>query len=124
MEAEKTMVHLGLAEANLALGNYGVVQMAAHRPKELQPTGGIEGRIAQAILELLDRRYDRVLQHIDIVISEDPSIAYAHALRSYVLRVTGQDYDANLARARAARLSYGGRFENCFPAVEPLAKAT
>jgi membrane associated rhomboid family serine protease len=123
MEPENPMVHLGLAEANLALGNYGVVQMACRRAKELQPNGGLEGRIAQAILELLDRRYDRVLQHIDIVISEDPSIAYAHALRSYVLRVTGQDYDANLARARAARLSYGGRFENCFPAVEPLSKA-
>jgi membrane associated rhomboid family serine protease len=40
-----------------------------------------------------------------------------------MLRVTGQDYDANLARARAARLSYGGRFENCFTAVEPLSKA-
>jgi membrane associated rhomboid family serine protease len=120
VEPDNPMVHLGLAEANLALGSYGVVQMACRRTQELQPTGGLEGRTAQAILDLLDRRYERALQHIDMVISEDPSIAYAHALRSYLLRVQGQDYDANLARARAARLSYGGRFENCFPAVEPL----
>lgn len=123
VEPDNPMVHLGLAEANLALGSYGVVQMACRRTQELQqPAGGLEGRTAQAILDLLDRRYERALQHIDIVISEDPGIAYAHALRSYLLRVLGQDYDANLARARAARLSYGGRFENCFPAVEPLYK--
>jgi membrane associated rhomboid family serine protease len=41
-------------------------------------------------------------------------------LRAYLLRINGQDYDAGLARARAARLSYGGRFENVFPPVDPL----
>lgn len=118
VEADNPMVHLGLAEANLALGNYGVVQMACRRVQELQPDGGIEGMTAQAILDLLDRHYDRALQYADAVIAQDPSIAYVHALRAYLLRALGQDYDANLARARAARLSYGGRFDDAFPALE------
>ena len=118
MEPDNPLVHLGLAEANLALGSYGVVQMACKRVQELQPAGGKEGWTAQALLDLLDRNYDRALQNIDAVISEDPGVAYAHALRSYLLRAKGQDYDANLARSRAARLSYGGRFEGCFPELD------
>jgi membrane associated rhomboid family serine protease len=118
IEADNPMVHLGLAEANLALGNYGVAQMACRRVQELQPDGGIEGMTAQAILDLLDRRYERALQYADAVIAQDPGIPYVHALRSYLLRAQGQDYDANLARARAARLSYGGRFDGVFPALE------
>ena len=118
MEPENPLVHLGLAEANLALASYGVVQMACKRVQELQPAGGKEGWTAQALLDLLDRNYDRALQNIDAVISEDPGVAYAHALRSYLLRAKGQDYDANLARSRAARLSYGGRFEGCFPELD------
>jgi len=118
MEPDNPLVHLGLAEANLALGSYSVVQMACKRVQELQPAGGKEGWTAQALLDLLDRHYDRALQNIDAVISEDPGVAYAHALRSYLLRAQGQDYDANLARARAARLSYGGRFEGVFPALD------
>jgi membrane associated rhomboid family serine protease len=120
IEPDNPMVHLGLAEANLALGSYGVVYMACRKVQELQPQGGVESTMAQALLDLLDRRYDRALQNADTVISEDPSNAYAHALRAYLLRINGQDYDAGLARARAARLSYGGRFENVFPPVEPL----
>ena len=118
MEPDNPLVHLGLAEANLALGSYDVVKMACKRVQELQPAGGKEGWTAQALLDLLDRHYDRALQNIDAVISEDPGVAYAHALRSYLLRAQGQDYDANLARARAARLSYGGRFEGVFPALD------
>src|SRR6266851_6050905 len=76
--------------------------------------------MAQALLNLLDRRYDRALQEVDAAISQDPGNGYAHALRSYLLRINGQDYDANLARARAARLSYGGHYDNCFPPVEPV----
>ncbi len=95
MEPENPMVHLGLAEANLALGNYGVVQMACRRVQELQPAGGLESMIAQTLLDLLDRRYERALQGVDAVVREDPSIAYAHALRAHLLRVLGQDYDAN-----------------------------
>ncbi|WP_236037921.1 rhomboid family intramembrane serine protease [Ktedonobacter robiniae] len=120
LESDNPMIHLGLAEANLGLGSYGVVQMACRRVQELQPAGGQESRLAQALLDLLDRRFERALQSVDAVISEDPGIAYAHALRSHLLRAMGQTYDANLARARAARLSYGGRFEHCFPNVEPL----
>ena len=119
LEPDNPAVHLGLAEANLALGNYGVVQMASRKVLELQPADGYEARVAQALLDLLDHRYERALQNVDAVISEDPSVAYVHALRSYLLRANGQDYDANLARSRASRLSYGGRFDNCFPTLEP-----
>src|SRR5260370_41271582 len=97
--------------------------MACSKVQELQPQGGVESTMAQALLDLLDRRYDRALQNADTVTSEDPSNAYAHALRAYLLRINGQDYDAGLARARAARLSYGGRFENVFPPVDPLSPA-
>src|SRR5947209_351948 len=113
------MVHLGLAEANLALGDYRVVKMACQRTLELQPGGGSEAMTARALLDLLNRRYERALQNIDAVISENPTIAYTHALRSYLLRALHQDYDAQLARSRATRLSFGGNFENCFPPIEP-----
>ncbi len=118
LEPNDPAIHVGLAEANLALGDYAIVRMACNKVFELQPHSGIEAKIAQALLDLLDRRYEQALQNADAVISEDPSIAYVHALRSYLLRATGQDYDANLARARATRLSYGGRFDKCFPALE------
>jgi membrane associated rhomboid family serine protease len=120
IEPNNPAVHLGLAEANLALGSYGVVYMACRKVQELQPEGGVESTMAQALLNLLDRRYDRALQDVDAAITQDPGNGYAHALRSYLLRINGQDYDANLARARAARLSYGGHYDNCFPPVEPV----
>ena len=120
IEPDNPQVHLGLAEANLALGSYGVVYMACRKVQELQSEGGIESTMAQALLNLLDRRYDRALQDVDAVISQDPANGYAHALRAYLLRINKQDYDAGLARSRAARLSYGGTFENAFPPVEPL----
>jgi membrane associated rhomboid family serine protease len=119
LEPENPLVHLGLAEANLALGSYGVVQMACHKTQELAPDGPMN-ELAQSLLDLLDRRYDRALQRVDLAIKDDPGNAYAHALRAYLLRVTGQDYDAGLARSRASRLSFGGTFENCFPPVEPV----
>ena len=118
LEPNDPAIHLGLAEANLALGDYAIVRMACNKVCELQSYGGIESKIARALLDLLDRRYEQALQSVDAAISEDPSIAYFHALRSYLLRVQRQDYDANLARARATRLSYGGRFDKCFPALE------
>ena len=120
LEPENPTIHLGLAEANLGLGNLEVVRMACRRVQELQPTGGIESITAQALLDLLDHHYDRALQKADTVIAQNPGIAYMHALRSYLLRLNHQDYDANLARARSARLSYGGRFDGMFPAAEPL----
>jgi membrane associated rhomboid family serine protease len=120
IEPDNPIVHLGLAEANLALGSYGVVYMACRKVQELQPQGGVESSMAQALLDLLDRRYERALQDLETAISEDPGNAYAHAMRSYLLRISGQSYDAGLARSRAARLSFGGHFENCFPPVEPM----
>jgi membrane associated rhomboid family serine protease len=119
IEPDNPQVHLGLAEANLALGSYGVVYMACKKVQELQPQGGVESNMAQALLDLLDRRYERALQDLETVTGEDPGNAYAHAMRAYLLRISGQTYDAGLARSRAARLSYGGTFENCFPPVEP-----
>jgi len=119
IEPNNPIVHLGLAEANLALGSYGVVYMACRKVQELQPQGGVESNMAQALLDLLDRRYDRAMQDVETVISEDPGNAYAHALRAYLLRLSGQSYDAGLERSRAARLSYGGHFDNAFPPVEP-----
>lgn len=122
LEPNNPAVHLGLAEANLALGSYGVVHMACRKVQELQPDGGFESQMAQTLLDTLDRRYDRALQDVDGAISKDPGNGYAHALRGYLLRLNGQDYDAGLARSRAARLSYGGRYENMFPDVEPVAR--
>jgi membrane associated rhomboid family serine protease len=120
IEPNNPYIHLGLAEANLALGDYGVVFMAARKVQELQSEGGTAATMAQALLDLLDRRYDRAMQNVEAVTSEDPGNAYAHAMRAYLLRLTGNDYDAGLARSRAARLSYGGTFENDFPPVDPV----
>ena len=117
IEPDNPFVHLGLAEANVALGAYGVVFMACKKVQELQPEG-VAASMAQALLDLLDRSYDRALQNLEAVIAEDPGNGYAHAMRAYLLRVTGHDYDAGLARSRAARLSYGGTFENVFPPIE------
>src|SRR5947209_13763345 len=86
LEPDNPQVHLGLAAANLALGSYGVVYMACRRVQELQPQGGTESQMAQALLDLLDRRYDRALQDIDNAIKDDPANGYAHALRAYLLR--------------------------------------
>jgi membrane associated rhomboid family serine protease len=122
IEPNNPAVHLGLAEANLALGSYGVVHMACRKVQELQPDGGFESLMAQALLDTMDHRYDRALQSVEKAIEVNPGVGYAHALRAYLLRLNGQDYDAGLARSRAARLSYGGRYENMFPAVEPAAK--
>jgi len=119
IEPDNPMVHLGLAEANLALGSYGVVYMACRKVQELQPQGGVESDMAKALLDLLDRRYQQAMLDLETVINEDPGNAYAHAMRAYLLRISGQSYDAGLARARAARLSFGGHFDNCFPPFEP-----
>jgi membrane associated rhomboid family serine protease len=119
IEPENPMVHLGLAEANVARGDYRVARMACRRVQELEPASGTESLVAQALLDLLEHRYDRALQSVDAAIAQEPGIGYMHALRSYLLRATKQEYDANLARARAARLSYGAHYDNCFPPLEP-----
>ena len=119
IEPENPLVHLGLAEANLALGSNGVVLMACRKTQELVHEGPLY-HLAQALLDLLDRQYEPALQQVDTTLQDDPGNAYAHALRAYLLRATNQTYDASLARARASRLSFGGTFENCFPAIEPV----
>lgn len=127
IDGNNPAIHLGLAEANLALGNYGVVSIACRKVQELQQSrtaddqqqkGDFESTMAQTLLDLLDRRYERALQNVDTAITLDPGNGYAHALRAYLLQVNGQSYDAGLARSRAARLSYGGRYENVFPPIE------
>ncbi|HEY4383653.1 MAG TPA: rhomboid family intramembrane serine protease [Ktedonobacteraceae bacterium] len=123
MEPENPMVHLGLAEANLGLGNREVVKMACQRVRELGSEGGVEVSTTLALLDVLEQRYESALQHINDAIENDPSVAYAHALRAYLLRILRQDYDASLARSRAMRLSYGGHFEHCFPAIDPQNEA-
>lgn len=123
LEPDNPVARLGLAEANLALGNYDIVRTASRHVQQLEPADGIESMVAQALIDVLDKRYDSALEQVDAVNAQNPGLAYVHALRSYLLRLKKQDYDANLARARAARLSFGGRFENVFPAAEPVPSA-
>ncbi|MGB8344163.1 MAG: tetratricopeptide repeat protein, partial [Ktedonobacteraceae bacterium] len=53
LEPDNPLIHLGLAEANLALGSYGVVHMACKKVQELQPDGGYASSLAQALLDTL-----------------------------------------------------------------------
>jgi membrane associated rhomboid family serine protease len=106
--------HVGLAEANLALGQYGIAQQAAHYVSQLAP-GTADAALAEAILAVLDRRYDAALEALEREIEIDPTRAYTHALRAYVLRRLGRNYDAALADARAARLSGKRDWEALFP---------
>jgi membrane associated rhomboid family serine protease len=114
--------HLGLAQANLALGSYGLVHMACQRVQELSPIGS-EAALASAVLFVLDRRYDRALEAAEQVIAADPSLAYAHALRGYCLRQLGREYEASLAEARAARIEGNADFRALFPQVGPSPQA-
>ncbi|WP_376797653.1 rhomboid family intramembrane serine protease [Thermogemmatispora sp.] len=118
IDPQNPKVHLGLAEANLGLGDYRVVTLACQKVEELQPEGGPESLLARALLALLEKRYEQALAYVDQYVAQEPANAYAHALRSYLLQALGQYYDAGLARSRAARLSYGGRFERAFPPLE------
>ncbi len=109
--------HLGLAQANLALGSYGLVHMACRRVQELAPTGP-DADLAQALIFVLDRRYDRAVDALEKVTAEDPGRAYAHALRGYCLHRLSRDYEAALAEAKAARLAGNVDFAALFPKVE------
>src|SRR6185312_9696472 len=77
--------HLGLAEANLALGQYNVAQMACQATQRLAPNTA-DAAIAQAIEATMANRFDAALAAIDRAIELDPPRAYAHALRGYALR--------------------------------------
>ncbi len=106
--------HLGMAQASLALGSYGIVQMACRKVQELTPTSP-EGTLASALLFLLDHRYDRALMAAGQVIAATPDNAYAHALRGYCLRQLGREYEGALAEAKAARLGGNCDVHRLFP---------
>ena len=111
--------HLGLAEANLALGATGIVYMACRQVQMLAPDGA-DAALARAILFVLERRYDAAVKELDRVAELDPGRAYAHALRGYCLRQLGQTYDAQMAEGKARRLSSGKNFAPLFPPLQPI----
>src|SRR5579871_1370632 len=82
LEPANPSAHLGVAQANLALGSYGVVTLACQKVLELAPTSA-DGLIAQAILYLLDRRYDAALSELDRADALAPGRPYIHAMRGY-----------------------------------------
>jgi membrane associated rhomboid family serine protease len=106
--------HLGLAEANLALGAYAVVHIAVQHVLELAPESA-DAALASAINLLLERRFDEAVTQLDRVAELDPGRAYAHALRGYCLRRLGRTYDAQQAEGKARRLSSGKDFTPLFP---------
>lgn len=117
--------HLGMAEANFALGQFEYTRAAAEYVQHLAPDT-TAAAIAQALLLCLDRRYHQALEVLDQAARTDPGRPYVHALRGYVLRCLRNDYDAALAEAKAARLAGGVDLRALFPRVEraaPLALA-
>lgn len=113
--------HLGLAQANLALGSYGLVHMACQKVQELQPSGP-DAELARAILFVMDRRYDRAIDELEKVNVEDPNRGYAQAMRGYCLRQLGRDYEAALAEAKAARFAGNIDFASLFPKATPVTR--
>lgn len=111
--------HLGLAEANLALGQYNVAQMACQATERLAPNTA-DAYIAQAIQGIMASRFDLVMTAIDRAIELDPPRAYAHALRGFALRQLRQSYDASLAESKAARMSGTHDLPKLFPPVNPV----
>ncbi|HEY8323514.1 MAG: rhomboid family intramembrane serine protease [Ktedonobacterales bacterium] len=111
--------HLGLAEANLALGQYNVAQMACQATERLAPNTA-DAYIAQAIQAIMASRFDAVMTAIDRAIELDPPRAYAHALRGFALRQLRQSYDASLAESKAARMSGTHDLPKLFPPVNPV----
>ncbi|HEY7124125.1 MAG TPA: rhomboid family intramembrane serine protease [Ktedonobacterales bacterium] len=115
--------HLGLAQTSLAMGSYGMVHMACRRVQELEPSGP-NASLAQALVFLLDRRYDRALEAVERTIAADPGRAYALALRSYLLRQMNREYEAALAEAKSERLAGPTDFKVLFPKVTPPTQPT
>lgn len=121
LDSSAVGAHLGLAEANLALGpaHYGVAQMACQMTQRLAPNTA-DANIAQAIEATIAGRFDAALAAIDRAIELDPPRAYAHALRGYALRQLRQSYDASLAESKAARMSGTHDLPKLFPPVNPV----
>jgi len=109
--------HLGLAQTNLALGQYQIAGMAVQQVRQLAPDSA-DAALAEAIGAVIDRRYEAALDAIDREIALDPTRAYSHALRAYIFRRLGRNYDAALAEARAARLSGKRDWDKLFPPAE------
>lgn len=111
--------HLGVAEAHLALGQYGMAYAAARHVQQIAPQS-TEATVARAILALLDRRYEAALMDLDKAAIDQPGNAYIHAMRGYAYRRLGNSYDASLAESKAARLSGNRELDQLFPKVEQL----
>jgi membrane associated rhomboid family serine protease len=115
--------HLGVAEANMALGAYGVVTVACRKVLELAP-GSADAAIAQALLYVLDRRYDLALPELEHAERLEPGRPYVHALRGYCYRQLGNRFDAQAAEAKAARLASSRELKKLFPQVQQPAMAS
>ncbi len=114
VDQQATAPHLGLAEASLALNDVGMVYAACRQAIQLDPNGA-DAAVAQALLAVVEGRYDAALAAVDHAIQLDPGRPYVHALRGYCLRQLGQRYEGALAEARAAR-GWGTRdFTHLFP---------
>lgn len=111
--------HLGVAEANLALGQYGMAYAAARHVQQIAPQSA-EASVARALLALLDRRYEAAVSELDQAASAQPGNAYIHAMRGYAFRRLGNSYDASLAESKAARLSGNRELAQLFPKVDQL----
>jgi membrane associated rhomboid family serine protease len=117
--------HLGMAEANFALGQFAYTRAAAEYVQRLAPDT-TDAAIAHALLLCLDRRYHQALEVLDQAARNDPGRPYLHALRGYVYRCLHNDYDAALAEAKAARLAGGVDLRALFPRIDraaPIAPA-
>lgn len=117
LDSSNPAAHLGIAQANLALGAYGVVTLACNKVIELAPKSA-DGLIAQAILHLLDRRYDVAISELESADALTPGRPYIHAMRGYCLRRMGNSYDAQLAESKAARLAGQRGLDKLFPQVQ------
>lgn len=111
--------HLGLAEANVALGQFSIVAMACQAVRRLAPDTA-DAFLADAIDAMLAHRYDAALAASDRVAELDPTRAYTYALRGYILRQLRQSYDASLAESKAARMSGTHDLIKLFPPVNPV----
>jgi len=109
--------HLGLAQTNLALGQYQIASMAVQQVRQLAPDSA-DAAMAEAIGAVIDRRYEAALDATDREIALDPTRAYSHALRAYIYRRLGRNYDAALSEARAARLSGKRDWDKLFPPAD------
>jgi membrane associated rhomboid family serine protease len=91
--------------------------MAVQQVRQLAPDSA-DAALAEAIGAVIDRRYEAALDATDREIALDPTRAYSHALRAYIFRRLGRNYDAALSEARAARLSGKRDWDKLFPPVD------